>query len=732
MNRFRVGVFMGGMSVEREASFNSGRTVCDHLDTTQFDIIPIFQSTSRILYILPWHFIHRGKISDFEHRLHAEAEAISWDDVKNRIDFAYIAMHGRYAEDGILQGMFNVLQIPYLGSDVLASAICMDKNMQKVFLKQAKIETARGILITEHQLEQITLKDVEKSLAQAQISFPLIVKPHAEGSSLGVTVVHTSDKLMRAIADASSVQEDRMQSVIIEEFLTGMEFSCIVLRDYVHNTMIPLVPTEIVPDKGSYFYDYDQKYMPGRSTKFTPARCSDAILANIQDVCMNVARLLHIETIARIDGFVTDDNRIVIIDPNTLSGMAPSSFLFRQAAERDMNHTQVINYLIEQDLYKRGMTTMVKRSMSSSKKDALLRIGVLMGGESNERETSLDSGRNVTYKLSPHTYEAVPIFVTPSLDLYKINQSHLVRNSTKEILANLDDACKISWSELAQHIDFAFIALHGGYGENGSVQGALEMLGIPYNGSGVLASALCMDKYKTNLFLGEQGFSVPKHLLISKNEWIADSETVVSKIADIGFPLVIKPHDDGCSLFVSKVDTKQDILGALALIFETKEYAFIEEYIVGMELSVGVTGNRVACALPPSQAIAAKGILSIEEKFLPGAGENQTPAPLSEPALKLVQRTIEEVYSTIGCKGYARIDCFYQHEKQSPTGQERVVILEINTLPGLTPATCIFHQAAELGIKPMEFIDRIITLGIEEHNYKRVNMMTSGQLDSAL
>jgi D-alanine-D-alanine ligase len=109
---------------------------------------------------------------------------------------------------------------------------------------------------------------------------------------------------------------------------------------------------------------------------------------------------------------------------------------------------------------------------------------------------------------------------------------------------------------------------------------------------------------------------------------------------------------------------------------------------------------------PPSNSVAVDGILSIEEKFLPGAGENQTPAPLSQEAIKLVQSEVKRAYIAVGCKGYSRVDCFYQDSG-------RVVILEINTLPALTPATCLFHQALEVGIKPMELIDRIVELGCE-------------------
>jgi D-alanine-D-alanine ligase len=329
----------------------------------------------------------------------------------------------------------------------------------------------------------------------------------------------------------------------------------------------------------------------------------------------------------------------------------------------------------------------------------------------------------------------------------------------------LQDSQKINWSDLPEIADFVFNALHGGEGENGSVQGTLEMLGLPYNGSSVLASALCMNKYKTNEFLAMNGFDVPRSVLISRDEWkktfdtsdfailrytptghsgraeennqknlslqknsqtarpecslkfLNESECIEGSEPNknLTYPLIIKPHDDGCSVMVQKATNDHELRTAIEKILEKKDSVLMEEYITGMELTVGVIGNTTARALPPSQAISAHGILSIEEKFLPGAGENQTPAPLPQEALRLVQDVMEKVYTTIGCKGYARIDCFYQTAEQSPTGTERVIILEINTLPGLTPATCLFHQAAEIGLKPMELIDTIINLGFEEH-----------------
>ena len=725
VHKLRVGVLMGGMSIEKEVSFNSGRTVCDHLDTARYLIIPLFQRADGALFVLPWHFLHRGKISDFEHRLEKEAESLQWDDLKERIDFMYIATHGRYAEDGTLQGMLEVLGIPYLGSNVFASALRMDKAIHKKMLAHAGINIPRGIVIAVSEIQSLSenLALLEERLITAHINYPLIIKPHHEGSSLGVFVVTKQNQLVHALRQASLINPRKPQAILIEEKIQGMEFTCIILTDYKAGKLIPLPPTEMVPPERVQFFDYEQKYMPGKATEFTPARCSLAQQKLIQETCMQVMQIMDMKTMARIDGFLTPEKQVVIIDPNTLSGMAPTSFLFRAGSQLNMNHTMVINHLIETELHNYGMLAALE---AEEKKEATamnirkIRIAILMGGSSNEKEISLESGRNITYKLSPHTYEAIPIFVTDTMELFQINNELLVRNSTREIQELVDQKTKLKWHDLATIADFVFIALHGGEGENGAVQGALEMLGLPYNGSAVLASALCMDKYKTNQFLAQHGFDIPQALFISQNEWQKSSKAIIEKISNtLPLPLIIKPHDDGCSVMVQKIKKSEHISAALNTLFDAgKSYALVEECISGMELTVGVIGNEQPRALPPSQAVSTGDILSIEEKFLPGAGENQTPAPLPSPALNFVQKTMEQAYKAIGCRGYARIDCFYQDATQSPTGKERVIFIEINTLPGMTPATCIFHQAAEVGIKPMDFIDLIIKLGFEEHGRK--------------
>ncbi|MCK4650748.1 ATP-grasp domain-containing protein [Candidatus Babeliales bacterium] len=720
-NKFRVGVLMGGRSIEREVSFNSGRTICDHLDVSKYEIIPIFQTHFGDLYILPWHFLHRGKISDFFDRLEKEAKKIDWDDLKKYVDFIYLAIHGRFAEDGTVQGFLEVLQIPYLGSKVFSSALGMNKIMQKKFLKSFEIDIPKDIVVKGSQLKNLSIEDVLIKLYKEKINFPCVVKPVHEGSSFGVSVVEKKDDLFEAIKTAACCDSSRVQNVLIEEKIEGMEFVVVSLQNNKPKNLddwFSLSVTQVNIEKDSKFYDYIQKYMPGRATKITPARCSKKYYDKIIKTCLEVTKILNMSTISRIDGFLTNDGRVVIVDPNSLTGMAPSTFLFHQAAEIGMSHTDLINYLIDVELCQYGIQNIVLNNSGFKGKvkveEQKIKVVVLFGGNTNEKEISLESGRNICYKLSPQKYEFIPVFVNNSMELFKLSQKLLVQNSTREISKMVTDDQKIKWSSLPKICDFVFIALHGGVGENGSVQGILEMLGLPYNGSGVLTSALCMDKFKTSQFLSSQGFNVPKSFLVDKQNFKKFYKDNKNKLS---FPLILKPHNDGCSVFVKKIKCEKDLEKELDFYFKEsgKKYVLIEECVAGIELTCGVIGNDKVLSLPPSKVFAGKDVLSIEEKFLPGQGENLTPAPLPKNVLILVKKTMEEVYKSLNCKGYARIDFFYQDFKISPIKKDRIIILEVNSLPGMTPATCLFHQAAEIGLKPMEFIDKIVEFGFENH-----------------
>lgn len=726
MPKLRIAVLIGGRSAEREVSLNSGRTVCDYLDSSRFEVIPIFQNLRSKLFILPWKFLHRGKISDFEHRLPTEAKEIYWEDLKKIADIVYIAFHGKYGEDGTVQGFLEILGIPYIGSKIFSSALGMHKSKQKDFLIASGILVPDGITISIPEIKNLKNKELffkEKIINKLKtelLKFPLIVKPESEGSSIGVLKVKNIDELLIAIKNASTITKHKMQPVIVEEFIDGMEFSCIVITDLKNKKLRALPPTEIIIEAGTEIFNYDQKYMPGRALKYTPARCSKENIEKIKSTCKKVTKALNFNNIARIDGFLTKDEKVIITDPNSFCGMSPSSYPFLQAAEENISHTEFINHLVETELKNLKIRNKFSNPTDKKSTEKKIKIAVILGGNSHEKEISLESGRNIIYKLSPHKYEITALFLNKNLELFKINQKQLVKNKTIEIEESLELKDKIRWDNLKEKFDFIFIALHGGVGENGAIQGTLEILEIPYNGSSVMTSALCMDKYQTNKFLKQKGFNTPHNILLSKKEW----EKNKGKNITLSFPLIVKPHDDGCSVMVEKVENKTELNNAINKIFKSnKQYAFIEEFIVGTELTVGLIGNEKAYALPLSATISNEKVLSLEEKFLPGAGENQTPAPLNQRTTNFIQKTLEKVYADLGCKGYARIDCFYQDSTpnatrgpaQSSRKKERLVIIEINTLPAMTPATCLFHQAAEIGIKPMDFVDLIVELGLKEH-----------------
>lgn len=346
-----------------------------------------------------------------------------------------------------------------------------------------------------------------------------------------------------------------------------------------------------------------------------------------------------------------------------------------------------------------------------------VKLAVVLGGRSNEKEISLESGRNVINKISQEKYTITPVFLNKDLKFYKINHRLLVQNSTKEIEESLHQAVQngeahhLRWDDLPANFDFIFLALHGGEGENGTIQGALEMLKLPYNGSGIFTSGLCMTKYQTSMYLKSKGFDILDCKLISREDWQKSKDHILADIdKNIGYPVISKPNDDGCSVMVAKSNNQNELIINIENTLKQKNEVLLEKFAAGMmELTVGCIGNDAPKALIATQAVSNKNVLSIEEKFLPGAGLNVTPAPLSKEDLQLVNSIVEHAYSALKCKGYARIDCFLN------ISSKKLYIIDVNTLPGLTPATCIFHQAAELDISPSEFLDIVISLGFKNH-----------------
>ncbi len=341
MNKLRVGIILGGMSSEREVSLNSGRNVYDNLDPECYEGAPLFMDGDGGLWEIPWQLVSQNTTVDITERLASEAKRMPYEALKENIDFAFISLHGKYGDDGCIQGLLELLGIPYTGPGVLASALGMDKHIQQKILAAAGIDVPKSMVVYEDEWLRAPGRVQEK--LRENFVLPFFVKPVREGSSVGVGKISDMADLDGVIKEA--LRWDR--AVLIEEFLEGIEFSCIVLER--EGEIAPLDLTEIYPQ--SAFYTYDDKYMPGRCRKFTPPKNIPLeTAAKIKAEAAKAFEVLGFRSYGRIDGFYLNDGRIFITDPNSSSGMAPSSFFFEQAASAGMLPSMMISALIQNAL----------------------------------------------------------------------------------------------------------------------------------------------------------------------------------------------------------------------------------------------------------------------------------------------------------------------------------------------------------------------------------------------
>jgi len=599
----------------------------------------------------------------------------------------------------------------------------------------------------------------------------------------------TTDKLIQFTSLTGETQ------VLIEQFVAGREFSCIVVEDQF-GAPLALPPTEIV--KGTEVFDYRAKYLPGLARKVTPIDLPEADIERIRQEAQKMFATFGFEVYARLDGFIQADGTIFLNDPNTTSGMLPASFFFHQAAEIGLNPSQFLTYIIRTSLNARRRNGMKPVQLGAALatldaaiqsrqqvQDDRIRVAVIMGGYSSERHISVESGRNIYEKLSSSVkYRPVPVFLAGNSEefrLYELPINVMLKDNADDIREKIEHAeageashpvlarirqeasgitgtyagqpvaapRRISFEELAEKVDEVFIALHGRPGEDGALQQQLEKFGLPYNGSGAASSAVTINKFETNRRLREAGLRVADHRMAQRLEWAADPERFYQELENqFGYPFIAKPADDGCSSAVKKIKNRAELAAFSEQIFRRDEPllvgpaevlhlgfkeefpqkdAFLVETLIGpdgaakfLEITGGLLtsydekGQLQIEVFEASEALATGEVLSLEEKFLAGEGQNITPARYAQdPAERQrisdeVKRVLRQVAEILHIEGYARIDAFV---RVRPAGEIEVLIIEVNSLPGMTPATCIFHQTALAGYTPYQFIDRILDFG---------------------
>ena len=308
-----------------------------------------------------------------------------------------------------------------------------------------------------------------------------------------------------------------------------------------------------------------------------------------------------------------------------------------------------------------------------------LRIAVVCGGVSSEREVSLRSGSAVYSSLHSAGYENAFLF-----DL------------TKESMCEL----------LTSRIDVAFLALHGKGGEDGCIQGMLELAGIPYTGSGVEASACCMNKVRTKELLAAARIPTAPFVKLSKSE-CADRERAVKYIVEsIGLPVVLKSPCEGSSIGVYIARNEAETEKYIDSVFSYGDELLAEAFLDGTEITLPILGNGELLILPPVEITSENEFYDFEAKYTQGMCHHIIPAGISEKELSEVREIGERAYKQLGCKGISRID-FIIDKVKGP------MVIEINTIPGMTEMSLFPDSAKYAGISFTELCERIIAYALE-------------------
>jgi len=336
-----------------------------------------------------------------------------------------------------------------------------------------------------------------------------------------------------------------------------------------------------------------------------------------------------------------------------------------------------------------------------------LKIGIIFGGCSEEHPVSVKSAQQVAGHLDPSRYEPLWIGITTS-GAWKLCdgpdpdwESHGNRPVVLSPDRSVHGLLVLEPERYAMiRLDVVLPVLHGKLGEDGAIQGLLELSGIPYVGCDIPSSALCMDKSLAYIVAGNAGIATPKHWVLTPNEKI-DPDS-------LAYPVFVKPARSGSSFGVSKVAEKEELPGAIEAARRYDAKVLIEEAVAGSEIGCAILGNGTDLTVGEVDRVAlSHGFFRIHQESNPESGSENSafvvPADIPTEARSLVQETAKAIYRALGCKGLARVDTFL-------TGEGTVVLNEVNTLPGMTSYSRYPRMMAAAGLPLADVIDRLVAL----------------------
>jgi D-alanine-D-alanine ligase len=358
-----------------------------------------------------------------------------------------------------------------------------------------------------------------------------------------------------------------------------------------------------------------------------------------------------------------------------------------------------------------------------------LNVAILAGGRSSEHDISRLSALGIMDALDAEKYTAVPVLIERTGDWRLTSAAKLAlpagaprpavddhdepsgdgRTMAVARRSEVRPATVTSPSNALRGVDVIFPVLHGPFGEDGTIQGLLETAGVPYVGNGVLASAVGMDKAIFKAILRDAGIEVAPEVVGHRTRDDRD-ELVARCIEELSFPMFVKPARLGSSIGISRATDEASLRTALEVAFEHDTKVLVEAAIEGVEVECGVLGNEDPIVSVPGEVVIAPDAewYDFETKYLEGRMELRVPARISEEAAAEVQRVALAVFQAVDCSGLARVDCFV-------TPEGRVVVNELNTMPGCTPTSAYSKLFAASGHSFNDVVDRLINLAIDRH-----------------
>lgn len=369
-----------------------------------------------------------------------------------------------------------------------------------------------------------------------------------------------------------------------------------------------------------------------------------------------------------------------------------------------------------------------------------IRLGIIYGGKSSEHEVSLRTAMSIMKAVDADKYEIMPVYVqldgswvkgatlsgqlpeaVDSLRLSDGGSQQPEDSAEGQLVAAVRPASVFS---IGQEIDVIFPVVHGPNGEDGTIQGLLELANIPYVGAGVMASAVGMDKWMMKNVFAQAGLPQVNYVGVLRSEWEQKQEETIRQIEEkLGYPCFVKPANMGSSVGVSKAKDRDQLIEAMNLAARFDRRLVVEEAVKARELEIGVLGNEELLTSAVGEVIAAKEFYDYEAKYKGAGTELQIPAEVPAHVAERMAEMAKTAFRALDGSGLSRVDFFWDE------ANDRLYINEVNTMPGFTPFSMYPLLFQESGISYSELIDRLVTLALERHADKQRNIVDAEELE---